>query len=152
MELLEVTDLAPFASIDEAKAEQMVDDAIAQAILAAPCLEDIDSLTGMQIRQAKSVLRGAVLRWNDAGSGAFAAQTAGPFGVTLDTRQARRSMFWPSEITDLQKICKGVGSDGGAFSIDTAPAPMTMGPWFGTSWDAIPQPAPANQNLDGGTP
>jgi len=39
---------------------------------------------------------------------------------TLDTRQQRRGMFWPSEIEQLQDLCKG-SEVSGAFSIDTVP-------------------------------
>lgn len=121
-QLLTIDDLTPFATIGEDKAEAMVADAIAQASLVAECLGDVEDLTPLQISQAKSVLRGAILRWHDAGSGAVSQQTAGPFGVTLDTRQTRRAMFWPSEISALQKICKS--GDGGTFSVDTAAEPM----------------------------
>lgn len=127
-EFITVDDLAPFATIDEAKAAQMIADAIALAMLAAPCLAD--ELTEEQEAAAKAVLRGAVLRWNEAGNGALASQTMGPLGVTLDTRQQRRAMFWPSEIVDLQRICHGA-DDGSAFSVDTATAtPMVVHPTF----------------------
>ena len=118
MPLLTVSDLTPFATIEEFKADAMVADAIALATMAAPCLDNAD-LTPAQIAAAKAVLRAAVLRWHDSGSGAITQQVVGPFQQFVDTKQARRSMFWPSEITALQRICKG-GSDGGAFSIDTA--------------------------------
>lgn len=122
MAYIDTTDLDPFADIEIAKAVAMIADAEAQAILVAPCLSDADELTDNQRAAVKAVLRGSILRWNEAGSGALQAQTAGPFGVTLDTRQTRRSLFWPSEIEQLQKICNAVsGGEGGAFSIDTAP-------------------------------
>lgn len=122
MAYITVPDLDPFACIDDAKAEAMIDDAVAQAILVAPCLADEDDLDANQQAAVKAVLRGAILRWNDTGSGAFTQQQAGPFQVTHDTRQARRSLFWPSEIEQLEKICNAVtGGDGGVFAIDTAP-------------------------------
>lgn len=120
-DLLTPDDLTPFATIATDKAAQMITDAVAMATLSAPCLADPDNLTAIQLAQAKAVLRGAVLRWNEAGTGAVSTQALGPISMTLDTKQPRRQMFWPSEITDLQKICKG-GSDGGAFSVDTAAA------------------------------
>lgn len=113
-------DLAPFAVIDPAKAQAMIADALALAVLAAPCLADESKLTDAQVAAARAIMRGAVLRWNDTGSGAMQSQTAGPFGVAFDTRQPRKSMYWPSEIEDLQKVCLGVGA-GAAFTIDTAP-------------------------------
>lgn len=117
---LTVDDLAPFATLEVEKAEAMIADATAVALLAAPCLTN-DELTETQLAAVKAVLRGAILRWNEAGTGALASQTAGPFSQTLDNRQQRRAMFWPSEIEQLQNICK-VEGDGGAFSIDSLPS------------------------------
>lgn len=119
MAFLVAADLAAFAEIDVAKAAAMIDDATATAVLAAPCLSNETTLTPAQIAAVKAVLRGAVLRWNDAGSGVLTQQGAGPFQQSIDTRQARRGMFWPSEISQLQAICKGEETSG-AFAIDTA--------------------------------
>lgn len=119
MAFLTTADLAEFATISDAKAQAMIDDASAIALLAAPCLADEDALTDTQVAAIKAVLRGAILRWHESGSGAVQSQTAGPFSQTIDNRQQRRGMFWPSEIEQLQDICKGEG-DGGAFSIDAA--------------------------------
>lgn len=121
--LLTWNDLTPFADIDKVKAQAMIDDAIAKAALVAPCIltAEFDKRDA-----AKAILRGAVLRWNDSGSGALQthSQSAGPWtdSKTIDTRQKRGGMFWPSEIEDLQKLCAKSGS-GGAFSIDTASDP-----------------------------
>lgn len=117
---LEVDGLTAFASIDPEKAAMMIADATAMAVLAAPCL-DVGPLTANQLDAVRAILRGAVLRWNEAGTGAMSGQTAGPFGVTLDTRQQRRAMFFPSEITLLQAVCGA--STSGAFSVDTLPNP-----------------------------
>lgn len=140
MDLITVDDLTPFATIDEDKAADMVIDAIALATLSAPCLADSD-LTDLQVAQAKAVLRGAVLRWNDTGSGAVTSNTAGPYAQTIDTRQPRRTLFWPSEITALQRICQGT-DDGSAFSVDTASAtPQVVHPVFGEwygGWSGSP--------------
>lgn len=99
---IEPSDLTPFATIDPVKAQAMIDDALALAARVAPCIlaDDFEHAAA-----AKAILRGAILRWNDAGSGALQAQTAGPFGQTLDTRVQRKSMFWPSDIEDLQGLC-----------------------------------------------
>lgn len=156
MALLEVSDLTPFATIDPAKAGAMVVDAVALATMVAPCLAN-DNLTTLQASAAKAILRGAVLRWNDSGSGAVSQQVAGPFQMSIDTKQARRTMFWPSEITELQRICKS--SDGGAFSIDTAAQPIvfhsSLCEWGGGCNCAggfdpgLPDPI---DNVDGGNP
>lgn len=128
MALLEVADLTPFApDIDATKAAAMIADALALATMVAPCLSEElpPSLSDEQKAAAKAIVRGAVLRWNDSGSGAATSKAAGPFQIAFDNRQSRKSMFWPSEITELQRICKG-GSDGGAFSVDTAAAPIAF--------------------------
>lgn len=133
---LEPSDLAAFAEIDQAKAQAMIDDAEAMAALAAPCLSD-STFQGDDARRAavKAILRGAVLRWHEAGSGALTqkTQTAGPFNnsESYDTRQQRRGMFWPSEITQLRDMCSAFSgrSSGKAFAIDTvAPSAAAHSP------------------------
>lgn len=121
--LLDVADLASFASIPPDKASQMIEDATYTAALVAPCLapDRVFTLSTIQLGAAKAVIRGAILRWNEAGTGALSQQSAGPFQQTLDTRQQRRGMFWPSEIDQLQKICTNTAV-GGAFQVDTVGA------------------------------
>ncbi|QDC16077.1 hypothetical protein [Rhodococcus ruber] len=125
---LTVDDLTPFTpGIDPVKAAAMIDDALALAAVVAPCiLEDTFTAAGA----AKAILRGAVLRWHDAGAGAVVSQAAGPFSQTIDTSTTRRGMFWPSEITQLQQLCRT--SNPGAFTIDTAPTwePPTVHPFL----------------------
>ena len=122
MAFLYITDLEPFATIDPAKAQAMIDDAEAMAVLAAPCITAPGFLYSGAVR---AVLRGAVLRWNEAGTGALQSQTAGPFGQTLDTRQERRGMFWPSEIAQLQSFCAG----GTSYTVSLAgPDPVSVLP------------------------
>lgn len=115
--ILTPDDLAPFATIQADKAQAMIDDATATALRVAPCIAtttDPDVLAA-----AKAILRSAVLRWNDAGSGEVTQQTSGAFTTTY-VQQARKSLFWPSEIDDLRNLCSG--GDDAAFAIDTAPA------------------------------
>lgn len=88
-----------------------------------------------QTAEARLKLLGAVKRWAEAGAGAFQSQNAGPFGVTVDTRQRTGFNLWPTEITALQEIC----SDGGekkAFSVDTAPSCSGHLPWCSLSLGA----------------
>lgn len=61
--------------------------------------------TSDHLAEAKLVLLGAVKRWAEAGAGALQAQTAGPFGQTIDTRQRTGFNLWPSEIESLQALC-----------------------------------------------
>ena len=123
-------DLAPFADIDAAKAAAMIEDAEAAATLAAPCITDPlfledDALTA----GVRSILRGAILRWEESGSGAVTQQGAGPFQQSVDTRQVRRGMFWPSELSQLRELCSRFNNAGDrkAFAIDTAPTGDTTG-------------------------
>ncbi len=125
---LDPSDLTPFAVIDNGKAEAMIEDAEAMAVLVAPCItaENFGNMAAV-----RAILRGAILRWNDSGSGALQAQTAGPFGQTIDTRQERRGMFWPSEIEQLQNLCADLA--GGAYTLSLAgPDPDPSDPaWLG---------------------
>ena len=122
MPFLTPDDLAPYADIPAPKAAAMIADAEAMARLIAPCIDDEDFPHGDVL---KAILRGAILRWHDAGSGALTqhSQTAGPFtnSESYDTRMTRRGMFWPTEIAQLRELCSG-GLEGRAFEIDTTPA------------------------------
>ncbi|MEN4419773.1 hypothetical protein VXD82_01985 [Mycobacteroides chelonae] len=122
-ELLSPADLAPFAEIAEDKAKAMIDDVLALAGLAAPCLDD-DDLDPKKALAVKAILRGAVLRWNEAGQGGLTqvSETVGPWqhSESFDNSTPRRSLLWPSEISKLQEICGGDGSDRKAWSYDTA--------------------------------
>lgn len=120
-EIIHPSDL-PVDVASNAMAATWIDGANARASRVAPCLAATDpSPTQDQIAEAKLVLVGAVTRWAQAGAGALQSQTAGPFGVTLDTRQRGGFNLWPSEITQLQDICKS-GSEGQAYSVDTVQA------------------------------
>ena len=109
----------------------MVAGANANASRVAPCLVDTTTPpTEDQLAEAKLVLIGAIKRWADAGPGALQAQTAGPFGMTVDTRQRTGYHFWPSEIERLQDICKAIGEGGrGAFSITPNPTGVVHAPY-----------------------
>lgn len=116
-----VEDLLPFApDIDPVKAAAMIEDAMALALVIAPCIEDDDFA---HASAAKAILRGAILRWDDSGSGALAStqESAGPFSHTtsFDTRQERKNLFTPYEIGQLERLC-GTGS-GKVFMVDTLP-------------------------------
>lgn len=101
--------------IDPAKAAAMIEDALAMATLVAPCIIEE---TFPHVSAVRAILRGAVIRWHEAGSGALQSTQTGPFGATVDTRQPRRGMFWPSEIDQLQGLCQSART-GKAFDVDT---------------------------------
>ena len=119
-------DLAAFADIDPARAGAMIEDAEAMAVLAAPCITDEGFRADPQrVAAVRSILRGAVLRWHEAGTGAVVQESTGPFSRTVDTKTARKGMFWPDEISQLRDLCAGFsGEDSGrqAYAVDTAPA------------------------------
>jgi hypothetical protein len=111
-------DLTPFApNISEEQAEAMIADALALAARVAPCLDDEDLDAGVAAA-AKAVLRGAILRWYESGSGAYTQQQAGPFQITSDNRQGRKSMFWPSEISELTALCAGSSTARKAYTVE----------------------------------
>lgn len=100
--------------------EDMIADAEALALLAAPCLAapDVDDpLTDDQVAAVRAILRGAIMRWSDVGTGVRQTESAGTLSQTTDTTQSRRGMFWPSEITSLQSICVD-GQAGKVFGVD----------------------------------
>lgn len=114
--ILTPADLEPFATIDPAKAQAMIDDAVAQTLRVAKCLRTADEET---LLAAKAILRRSVLRWNDSGSGSVTQVSALSFSQSVDTRVTNsRGLFWPSEITDLQALCKSP-DEGKAYNIDT---------------------------------
>jgi hypothetical protein len=147
MALIQLGDLMPFADIPSPKALAMIEDAEAMAILAAPCLAALPivpvpetaealALRTAKIAGTKAILRGAILRWNEAGTGALSAESAGPWGQTLDTRVPRKAMFWPSEIEQLQSICS-TGDVGKAFTVDTVSASSIHAPWCSLAFGAL---------------
>lgn len=122
---IEPDDLEAFApEIDKGKAVQMIEDAEALAMLAAPCLKETEFQEDDAYRGAvKAVLRSAVLRWNDGGTGAITSAGAGQMQITTDTRTPRRSMFWPSEIEQLRALCGQFRGDGdrAAYGVNMLP-------------------------------
>lgn len=136
---LHVEDLEPFGTFDYVKADAMIADAEALAVAAAPCLATPGDLSDAQLATVKAVLRQAIVRWQETGSGAVQQQSAGPFGMTVDTRQPRRGMFWPSELDQLQTICTG-GGTGKAYTVSTE-STETVGPrWWVSTTEWVPQP------------
>jgi hypothetical protein len=117
-------DLSPFAEIPVEKAQTMIDDAMAMAALVAPCILEE---TFANEAAARAIIRGAILRWNEAGTGAYTQRSAGSVQVSTDTRQPRKGMFWPTEIDQLQKLCATTTS--GAFSISMLGASSIHQPW-----------------------
>ncbi|WP_082870749.1 hypothetical protein [Nocardia terpenica] len=143
---LTLEDLRPFApDLAADKAALMIEDATATAESVAPCLVDMPT-SDPRYRAAKAIIRGAVLRWADYGTGAVTQQSAGPYSQTIDTRPVRRAMFWPSEINDLVKLCNQGRGKSKAFTIDTTPADTTRARLFGQAW--VNGPGPTGSGWD----
>lgn len=124
--------------------DTLVAAANAKASRVAPCLtwtgaadSDEPAPTADQLAEATLVLVGMVKRWAESGSGAYQQQTAGPFGVTLDTRQRVGYHPWPSEIEALQEICNAGGdTSSGAFSITPSGSTSSHMAWCGIAMGA----------------
>lgn len=99
--------------IDETRAEAMIADAIALAAVDAPCIlrNDFEYADA-----AKVIIKGAILRWYDQGSGAMSSMSADVFSASYDTRNPRSATgFWKSEKKALARLC---GHGAGAYTID----------------------------------
>ncbi|MDL9938763.1 hypothetical protein QSJ18_18610 [Gordonia sp. ABSL1-1] len=102
---IQFSDLSPFDDdLTEDQATPMIRSAWARAISVAPCLgTGYPSLTPVQQEIIRDVLRGAVLRWAERGSGAVSQRTAGDYAETL--KGSSGGLFQPQEIRDLTDIC-----------------------------------------------
>lgn len=111
----DVAALAP--GLDPARVAALIDGAMATAILAAPCLAEVDQ-DSPQAKAAKLIIVGAIARMAGNASGAAASgvqqESAGPFAVRYG---AVVGTFSDKELRSLKAICGG----GKAFALDTAP-------------------------------
>lgn len=116
-----VSDILAFnPDLDEKVVGILIKDGLAMARRVAPCIDEEDFPFA---DAANAIIRGAVLRWAESGPGGVTSEskTAGPFAVqtSFDNRQTRRSLFFPSEIKELEALC--ATSRKGAFAFDTLP-------------------------------
>ena len=106
----EVRPLVP--NVSDERGQILVEDVLARALGLVPELGD--KLTDTQIAVAKAVIRKAVARWADSGSGGVTtkSQTAGPY-QTSETYEARgdRPLFYDSEIDELRSLFRVDGED-----------------------------------------
>lgn len=78
-----------------------------------PLDDDVDRET------VKDILRSAVLRWNDSGSGAVTSRTAGDYSENF--AHSGGGLFRPGEIADLRSLC-GARAGQKASTILTSPS------------------------------
>ena len=125
MPIIVVTDL-PQSVRDAFEADELagiVAGLNAKAKRVAPCLTGTDPAPSEgQLAEAKLILLGTLKRWAEAGAGALTqrTQTAGPFNQSesYDTRQRTGYNLWPSEISELQAVCRSGSENDGAFTVD----------------------------------
>lgn len=108
--------------------DDYIEDAWAKATAVVPIIEeDTWPPKPEKADQIKAILRAIILRWHEAQSGAVTGrtQTAGPYaqGLQLDTRPKRGYTLMPSEVIDLQRVCR---IQGAMFTVSTVPD--TVGP------------------------
>jgi len=103
--------------------DDYIEDAWARAVAIVPVIaEETFPTKPEKAAQIKAILRGVILRWHDAQSGAITGRTqsAGPYaqGLQFDTRPKRGYTLMPSEVVDLQRACK---TKGAMFTVSTMP-------------------------------
>ena len=104
------------ADVSDARLARMLAAGLAQARRVAPCLNEPDFTHG---DEAAGIILRALERWATVGAGATtqAQWTAGPYSQGETTTQTSKTLYWPSEINELQDMCKATKS-GAAFTID----------------------------------
>lgn len=107
--------------------ELMCKDVLAVAVAVAPCLRR-DELPDHITNAAQAILRNAVVRWAQADPSPAVQLSAGPFSQTIDTSQRKGGLLWPTEIKQLQDLCREVTqeSERQAFMADQLPSSPGM--------------------------
>lgn len=111
--------------------QDYIDDAWAKATGVAPCIATDAFPSGTPEEKATkaaelvAILRGIILRWDDAQSGVKTIKQAGIYQETLDPGVKRGFNLWPSEVVDLGKLC---ARGGRPFSVDTMPDDFEVKP------------------------
>jgi hypothetical protein len=113
---------------DPAVLQQMINDATALAVVVAPCLADEEFLYRDAV---KAILRGILSRWaTGAGpSTAISSTSAGPFITNFDNKSERRGALWPSEIQQLQSLCRAFGMSVGTTDMVPLEDELRQGFW-----------------------
>lgn len=111
--------------VDDATIDDYIADAWAKATSVAPCIAadtfpsgNTDEEKAAKSAELVAILRGIILRWNDAQSGVKTQMAAGPYQQTIDPGVKRGWHLWPSEVVDLQRLCRKPGQP---FTFDTMP-------------------------------
>ncbi|MDH3045049.1 hypothetical protein [Gordonia alkanivorans] len=113
--VLIVDDIKAFIDDDvlpDSTIQSMINTAAARAVKVAPCLRvpigSTDPVSPLADEASaeivKDVMRSAVLRWIDRGSGAIYSEQSGDFSRSILKDSA--NLFRPNEIRDLQEVCQ----------------------------------------------
>ncbi|MGQ3385290.1 hypothetical protein [Glutamicibacter sp. TV12E] len=124
MAFLDLTpeDLIPLDStLTTAKAEILIADTVARAYGLVP--ELAEDLTALQASASKAILRKAILRWHQTGSGALVqrSESTGAYSVseTVDTKSSDRAIFTQAELKELRGLfVTAKAFKGKAFSVE----------------------------------
>lgn len=108
-------------TLSVAKAAILIEDTQSRAVGLVP--ELAGELTELQFKASRAIIRKAVLRWHQTGSGAVVQQslTTGSYSEssTLDTKQTDRAIFTQNELKELKNLFpKASTRSGRAFSVD----------------------------------
>ena len=102
----EVIAIDDSGTLTEAKAAILIEDTVSRAIGLVPELEGV--LSDNQTRAVKAILRKAILRWHQTGSGAVVqrSESTGSYSAseTVDTKSADRALFTQNEIKELRGL------------------------------------------------
>ena len=113
MPIITPNDLAPFATIVDGAAKELIADVEAEVMHIAPCLADPDLQLNEQDKAwLKARVRKIALRWNDSDSGVKQrTQSAGEFSESVTYETTGHRTLWKSEIADFVSLCKKLKPD-----------------------------------------
>lgn len=126
---LQPEDVFPFVEVDLARLVILIEDAEVFATMVVPTLTEPSSISADQRRQVKTILRRAVIREADAGTGSKVQESAGPYSYTVDTRSLRGASFLTEDEEETLRTICGVGRSNQVFSVDVTPTLTEHLPW-----------------------
>lgn len=106
-------DLKTFVpGLTDAMAQELIDTTLARLRRKYPCLfepglSEDDELT------ARGIIRDAILRRIDSGSGAVQSEKKGPFDTVYLPPDKRHGLFTEADVTELTSICAGLTEPAG---------------------------------------
>lgn len=99
-------DLQMFVQVSDDMANELIDTTLARVRRKYPCLFDI-ALSEDDAQTARGIIRDAILRRIDTGSGGVQSEGKGPFTTTYLPPDKRHGLFTEADVTELTAICAG---------------------------------------------